>query len=199
MPSREKQYILLLQQKCTFLLHFMYISLIAISHSHWYKSTFWTNKSWINWAIHEPRWKQWIRKYWIMSILWFIFNNTESKNELQVLHTNIVSLRKSFKKLEQLFLGMDTLPDIIALTETRLQINKHKNVKIPKIPGFKFKRKDSISRAGGVGFYVRTSINCEIRHDLNLNVNDTEDLWLEITTEKHKKSLCCCNLPSPST
>ena len=82
---------------------------------------------------------------------------------------------------------MDRIPDIIALTETKLHITKHKNAKMPKINGFKFKRKDTNSRAGGVGFYIRTSINYKIRPDLDLNVKDTEDLWLEITLEKNKK------------
>ena len=58
---------------------------------------------------------------------------------------------------------------------------------MPKINGFEFKRKDTNSRAGGVGFYIRTSINYRIRPDLDLNVNNTEDLWLEITVEKNKK------------
>jgi len=47
----------------------------------------------------------------------------ERKNIFSLLHVNIRSLTKNLEKLEELLAGITTLPDIIAITETRLKIS----------------------------------------------------------------------------
>jgi len=46
----------------------------------------------------------------------------KSKNKVSLLHVNIRSLTKNLEKLEELLAGIRTLPDIIAITDTRLRI-----------------------------------------------------------------------------
>ena len=89
-------------------------------------------------------------KYYLFDELKNIFlsNNVE----ISVLHVNIVSLIKNFNKLELLLSVMDRIPDVIAISETRLK-SYHTNMCVPSIDGYDFIRNDSDTSAGGVGIY----------------------------------------------
>ena len=75
--------------------------------------------------------------------------NMYSKRYLSILHLNIRSLVKNFDSLHLLVNSLPILPDIIAITETKLNPNSHIN--FIQLKNFNFIRKDSSSRAGGVG------------------------------------------------
>ena len=107
-------------------------------------------------------------------------NQTSYKNELNILHVNIVSYRKNFHtKLQQLLVSLDKLPDIIAMTETRLKIY-HSD--IPLLPDYTMIRDDSNLSAGGVALLIKNSFisNANACPELNMKVKNTEEIWLEI-------------------
>ena len=61
------------------------------------------------------------------------------------------SIQKNFDQLSMILMELQKLPDIIALTETKLSPNQ-----IPTnidLEGYEFVRCDSLSKSGGVGFY----------------------------------------------
>lgn len=115
----------------------------------------------------------------------FSFSVERNPGELTILHVNIVSLNRNFSKLEELLCQMQTAPDVICVSETRLK-NYHDNAYIPSIIGYEFYRKDSNTAAGGVGIYVNSDFDVTERNDLNLNQNDCEDLWIQIKISEYK-------------
>ena len=57
----------------------------------------------------------------------------------------------------------------------------------PPPPGYAtanytFLRKDSPTNAGGVGLYIKQSMQFRLRNDLSLNLQHCEDLWIELET-----------------
>ena len=74
--------------------------------------------------------------------------NNSSPN-LFLIHFNVRSLQKNFDKLTNYILQIKKLPDIIAITETKLA--KNQIVVNIDIEGYNFIHSDSNSRAGGVG------------------------------------------------
>ena len=72
---------------------------------------------------------------------------------------------------------MVTKPNVIAVSETKLNPNSVSNV---NLSNYKFFRNDSPTNAGGVGLYINDAIKCCLRNDLFLNLDNCEDLWLEI-------------------
>ena len=73
-------------------------------------------------------------------------------------------------------------PDIIAISETKLncKFNYH-------LDGYIFEQCNSKMQAGGVGFFIKNSINYEIIADFNLNVEGCEDLWIKISHSNSEK------------
>ena len=87
-----------------------------------------------------------------------------------------MSLNKNVTKLERLLAGLCASPDIIALTETRLNDNSPiKNITLQK---YEIINTNSKTTAGGL--LVRQSINYKMRDDLRLNIEECEDIWIEI-------------------
>ena len=75
---------------------------------------------------------------------------------------------------------LQKLPDIIALTETKLSPNQ-----IPTNidqEGYEFVHCDSSSKSGGVGFYIKKAITYKLKRNINLDLANFEDLWIEVLT-----------------
>ena len=89
------------------------------------------------------------------------------KNDFFLLHFNVRSLPKNKDKVEEFFNGMSRIPDAIAISETKLNANSVTNV---NIPNYTFLRKDSPTNAGGVGLYIKQSMQFRLRNDLSLRV-----------------------------
>ena len=90
-----------------------------------------------------------------------------SNEGLSIFHANIRSLPKNIDNLKQLFNGCAKLPDIIAITESK--VNSNTNEKLLQIDGYKKPLKDnSKTSAGGVYVYVSNSISSKIREDLKI-------------------------------
>ena len=69
------------------------------------------------------------------------------------------------------------LPDILAFSDT--QVND--NTLIPPLDGYHdFEFTPTPTGAGGVGFYLRETLDYVLCPDLKLNLNRCEDIWLKI-------------------
>ena len=83
-------------------------------------------------------------------------------NDLSLVHVNIRSLSKNLSKFEKMLDRLDREPDIICITETKLNENMipgadqsvHSNPNIINLPGYKFYHTISTTNAGGAGLYV---------------------------------------------
>ena len=113
-----------------------------------------------------------------------------------ILHCNIRSLSKNLTLLTDVLLAVKELPNIIAITETKLTENSQQNI---NIPGYNFVGVNSKTSAGGVGFYISKNINFKIRNDLDLGIiEDVENCWIEIQRPKQSKIVIGCIYRHPS-
>ena len=105
---------------------------------------------------------------------------------LSVFHANVRSLNKNKDNLTDLFANCQTFPDIIAISETK--INNTTNIESLQIPGYTFSYNNSSTQAGGVGLYTCNEMQCKIRDDLHMKVNGCENIWAEISTKSSNGS-----------
>ena len=79
-----------------------------------------------------------------------------------------------------ILMELQKLPDMLALTETKLSPNQ-----IPTnidLEGYEFVRCDSLSKSGG-GEIIKKAITYKLKRNINLDLANVEDLWIEILTE----------------
>ena len=84
-------------------------------------------------------------------------------------------------------------PDIIGVCETKL--NKNINIDSILLNKYTFYFKNSMSKAGGVGVYVKYSIIHTLRTDLNLTSSNYESVWLELSMGTQLTNFRRINLP----
>ena len=94
--------------------------------------------------------------------------NKDFKGSLGFLHINIRSLNKNKFQLEELMPSYKIIPDIIEISETK--INAKTNTNFLSLRGYNFHSVNSILNSGGVGVYVRDTIVFSIRQDQILQV-----------------------------
>ena len=124
----------------------------------------------------------------IVSINEYLDLNNNRLN-LFLIHFNVRSLQKNFDKLTNYILQIKKLPDIIAITETKL--GKNQIVINIDIEGYNFIHSDSSSRAGGVGLYmyIKDSLTFTLKEGFDLNINSVENIWIQIDTSDNKKPI----------
>ena len=103
--------------------------------------------------------------------------STLKNDDFYVVHFNARSLSKNLNKIEEFLCDMSRFPDVVAISETKLNTNSTSNI---NISNYSFFRKDSHSCAGGVGPYVKNTMQFQMHDDLSLNLPNCEDLWLQI-------------------
>ena len=113
-------------------------------------------------------------KYFSPSKLLEITTNLNQQDFFAV-HFNARSLSKNKDKIEDFFIGMKRMPDVVAISETKLNASSVSNI---NFDNYKFFHNDSVTCAGGVGLYVRETLKFELRYDLLLHLQNCEDLWL---------------------
>ena len=118
----------------------------------------------------------------IVSINEYLHLNNSRPN-LFLIHFNVRSLQKKFDKLTNYI--MKKLPDIIAITETKLA--KNQIVVNIDIEGCNFIHSDSSSRAGGFGLYIKDSLTFTLKEELDLNINSVENILIQVETYDNKK------------
>ena len=102
----------------------------------------------------------------------------------------------SFELLHDLLYWFDNIPDVIALTETRINCNSSANI---DLPNYKFYCTDSKTMAGGVGIYFSSSLNAIHRSDLSFNSVEAESCWIEILQEHKPSIIVGCIYRHPSS
>ena len=106
-----------------------------------------------------------------------------------MIHLNMRSLSKNLQLLEDLLLTFKSLPEIIAISETKL---RNQNIYNINIPGYSFLNTNSQTSAGGVGLYVLNGLKFIRRHDLEYSTDEFESCWIEITKKKQKSIVIGC-------
>ena len=99
------------------------------------------------------------------------------------------SLAKNLTLLNDIIVTFKKVPDIIAISETKLNDNYVSNI---SIPGYSFLNTNSKTSAGGVGLYLADQLNFIRRHDLELPVEGVESCWIETTSKKEQNIIIGC-------
>ena len=113
--------------------------------------------------------------------------NEGDPNNISIFHSNVISLKKNLHLVEDIFKDCRDYPSVIAISETGLK--SHIKKSSVSIEGYELERDDSKFDKGGVGLYIANELNYTIRKDLNLNVINCENLWVEIKPQKNKGQL----------
>ena len=100
-------------------------------------------------------------------------------SNLNVFHNNVRTLN-NFDNVSDIFHNCTVLPDVLALTETRLKADKN----IPDLKDYSFEHVNSPTAAGGVGAFISNKLKYSVMNDLSLNVKNCEDIWLKVETDK---------------
>ena len=106
------------------------------------------------------------------------------KDHFSVLYINIRSLNKNFHRLRSLLQELSFRPHIIAISETWLSKDKEF---IYELVGYTFINEPCRGRAGGSGLFIRHGIQYEHLKKLNLELENCDDIWVELTLYKNKK------------
>ena len=85
--------------------------------------------------------------------------------------------QKNHTLLTDLIYSIQVKPDILAISETKLNENNVVNV---DITSYNFFHTDSSTNAGGAAIYVNRDIKAIARPDIKLPLDDVESCWIEI-------------------
>ena len=102
--------------------------------------------------------------YYSVTKLNRLLENKRSKS-LSLFHCNVRSLPKNLNLINDLTYTLSNRPDILAVTETRLNNNTVVNI---QIPGYNFYHQDSPTAAGRAGIYISQTLKSSIRTDIKL-------------------------------
>ena len=105
---------------------------------------------------------------------------------ISLFHCNIRSLSKNFTLLIDMLYSIYSWPEIIAVTETRLNSNSISNV---DLPNYNFFHVDSPTLAGGTAIYVKDTIKAIPRPELKIDLLLIESCWVEIDPCNKKKHI----------
>ena len=107
-------------------------------------------------------------------------NNSVTKagpKAISMFHFNIKSLQKNLALLEDFLYSLDKRPEILAITETRLNANSVCNV---DLLDYELYHTDSPTLAGGAAIYVTKTLKSIPRPDIKFNMQLVESCWVEI-------------------
>ena len=104
---------------------------------------------------------------------------------LSLFHCNVRSLPKNLNLVNDLIYTLSNRPDILAVTETRLNNNTIVNT---QIPGYNFYHQDSPTAAGGAGIYISQTLKSSIRTDIKFSTELVESCWIEIDSGNNAKN-----------
>ena len=107
---------------------------------------------------------------------------TSTNDDFFMLHINTRSLNKHFEKLEEFVTQLGKLPEIIAISETKL----HSEFKM-QLQGYTFIQNNSNTNAGGVGMFIKETLTFQSLNKYQLNTEGCEDLWITVNINNTKK------------
>ena len=112
------------------------------------------------------------------------------QNKLSILLINSRSLNKNFSKLETLINMLNFEPTVILVSET--WVNSTKPL-LYSLNNYNFYNNPGKNKAGGSGLFIRKSSNFKIITNYNLNIQNCEEIWAELSFPG-RKSLIICSL-----
>ena len=84
---------------------------------------------------------------------------------------------------------VEETPDIITISETKLTDSSLENI---SVPGYIFINKNSKTNAGGVGLYIKDTLNFIRRTELDLITDGLETYFIELPRRKQKNIIVGC-------
>ena len=88
----------------------------------------------------------------------WLSKNINTKNTLSVLHFNTRSIPKNKNLIEELISALNHNPDVIAVTETKLNMS---NIDVSPMQNYTVVYSNSKSNWGGVRLYVANYLSCK--------------------------------------
>ena len=114
------------------------------------------------------------------------------------LHVNIIrSLQKNFDDFYHLLTELNTLPNLICLSETRLKDTS--NFRLGNLARYNIATKNSKTNAGGVAMYVYETLEYEVIQNYSINDPNCEDLWVKLRFKNSETLLVCVICRRPKT
>lgn len=110
-------------------------------------------------------------KYYTVKQTGNFFYQANKYHGFTMMHFNIRSLQKYLTSLNDIILTVKETPEIIAISETKLQDENIYNI---SIPGYVFLNTNSPTRAGGVGLYISKELTFIRRRDLEITGDGIE-------------------------
>ena len=98
-------------------------------------------------------------------------------NSLFMLHFNIRSLPKNLDTFYETLQLLSTLPQIIGVSETKINDTFFTNI---SIPNYTFLHANSTTRAGGVSLYILSSISFNLFSKNQVSSVICKDLWVSL-------------------
>ena len=119
-----------------------------------------------------------------------IMNEKIKSSDLKLLYLNISSIKQNLDKLTNLLAVTKYLPDIIALTETKITTTVNQEY-YPNLPNYTFINTPSVINCGGAGMFIKNTLNFTSRNDLNQSKDKIfETIWVDVFTGKNKTNKC---------
>ena len=126
-------------------------------------------------------------EYYEISKLNKLLNSSyTSKNCLSIFHCNIRSLPKNLPILEDWLYSLEKKPDILAISETKLNNRSIINIDIPQ---YNFFHTDSETAAGGAALYISNNLKAIPRADIKFTMPLVESCWAEIIVNNDKPNI----------
>ena len=113
----------------------------------------------------------------ILYLRWIVPLEKLDQNALTLFHCNIRSLPKNLSLVRDILYCLYSRPNIIAISETRLNENSVWNI---ELSNYYFFHHDSPTAAGGAGLYVSKNWKSIPRPDLQLDVELVKSCWVEV-------------------
>ena len=112
--------------------------------------------------------------------------DTSGQNSITLFHCNIRSLPKNLTLLNDILYSLNSRPDVLAITETKLNSQTITNIDIPSYNLF---HTDSQTMAGGAGLYISKDLQTIHRPDLKFTIPLVESCWSENVTSNGKSNI----------
>ena len=98
-------------------------------------------------------------------------------------------MEKNKSLLHDILSTVKTTPDIIAISEKKINDNTSANL---NIPGYAFVNTNSKTQAGGVGLYLSNDLEFSRRSDLDISDDGIESCWIELARTAQKNIVIGC-------
>ena len=110
-------------------------------------------------------------------------------DRLFTLHVNIRSLQKNVDDFYHLLTELNTLPNLICLSETRLKNTS--NLRLVNLARYNIVTKNSKTNAGEIAMYVSETLEFEVIQNCSINDPNCEDLWIKLRFKNSETLLVC--------